>query len=226
MKKYILFLFGLFLIQVSFAQTKENSGYNEAMLGLLNKLNKAEKPEALTAVKNGFLRVAAIDSTQWLPFYYAAYAGILETYRLQGDAVDKVLDEVDRYLEKATRLTKNLDEVLVLQSWAASARIMVNPMTRGAKYGMQSSNFLSRAQGINPSNPRIYFLKGQNAFYTPEQFGGGKKIALENLTLAQQLYGKFKLENDLMPNWGKEETDKRLKEMDKIGAQSTPDEQK
>lgn len=223
MKKFFFLVLGLFLINISYAQNKgpkDEKVFNDAMMGLLTKLSKADKPEALTSIRNGFARVAAIDENQWLPYYYAAYAGILESYQMEGDAIDRILDEVDANLDKAPRLQCKMDEVMVLQSWAASARIMVNPMTRGAKYGMKAADFLTRAEAINPGNPRIFFLRGQNAFYTPEQFGGGKKVAMPNLILAQQHYKAFKLENELMPNWGKEETEKRLSEMDKIGQET------
>ena len=95
-----------------------------------------------------------------------------------GKVKDAALDEADSYLTKASALAEN-DEILVLQSWSKSARIAVNPMTRGQKYGAESATFLDKAMKMNPDNPRINFLKGQSAFYTPEAFGGSKTKAKE-----------------------------------------------
>jgi hypothetical protein len=61
----------------------------------------------------------------------------------------------------------------------------------------------------------VYFLQAQSAFYTPEQFGGGKKAALKLFETALAKYESFKPLNDLMPLWGKAATIKMIEECKK-----------
>ncbi len=44
-------------------------------------------------------------------------------------------------------------------------------MTRGMKYGPESSELLETARNRTPKIA-VYVLKGQNFLYTPEAFGG------------------------------------------------------
>ena len=80
------------------------------------------------------------------------------------------------------------------------------------KFGGESAKYLAQAKAMNPNNPRIYFLQGQSAFYTPEQFGGGKKVALGLFQTSVDKFGSFKPKSELMPTWGKEAAVKMLEE--------------
>jgi hypothetical protein len=55
-------------------------------------------------------------------------------------------------------------------------------------------------------------LKGQSLKFTPPQFGGGCKAALEALNTAVEKYGTFKPASDIAPNWGKSYTEMMVKE--------------
>lgn len=207
MKKLIL---SLCLLAFSASTFAAGTQYESMMSALLTKLQDAKSPEALTEAKNGFIRVADVETKEWLPLYYAAYCMVLESYITKDvNEIDSKLDIADKFLDKAAAISLN-DEVLCLQSWSKSARIMVNPMTRGQKYGQEASSLLEKAQEKNPNNPRVYFLKGQSAFYTPEAFGGGKEKAKGFFTKASELYNSKQLAVVLMPTWGKEETEKML----------------
>ena len=47
-------------------------------------------------------------------------------------------------------------------------------MNRYMQYGPIAEQALQKAIKLNPENPRIYLLQGQDKFYTPEQYGGSK----------------------------------------------------
>ena len=71
---------------------------------------------------------------------------------------------------------------------------------------------LQNAMQLDPANPRPYFLKGQGLKYTPEQFGGGCKTAMEQLQTAIDKYATFKPASEIAPDWGKQRTEKLLNE--------------
>jgi hypothetical protein len=202
MKKIIIALFALVSPVLVMAQ---NPQYENAMKGFLMKMSSAKSPEAYQAVANAFERMANTETKEWLPRYYAAFNYIMQAYTTsEKDKVDAILDQADKHLEQAGTLTQS-EEVLCLSAWCKSARINVDPMSRGAKYGREAALLLEQAKKVNPNNPRIYFLQGQSAFYTPEAFGGGKNKAKELFQKAIELYGTFQVQNEFMPNWGAEQ---------------------
>lgn len=202
MKKIIVALFALFSPVLLMAQ---NPQYENAMKGFLMKMSAAKSPEAYQAVANAFERMANTETKEWLPRYYAAFNYIMQAYTTpEKDKADAILDQADKHLEQAAALTQS-EELLCLSAWCKSARINVDPMSRGAKYGREAALLLEQAKKVNPNNPRIYFLQGQSAFYTPEAFGGGKNKAKELFQKAIELYGTFQVQNEFMPNWGAEQ---------------------
>lgn len=207
MKKIILSLSLLLMACVSNAQSE---AYINGMKGMIAKVNAATSDAAYQDAANGFKRIAEVDQQQWLPNYYAAYSMILQALTTSDKTkIDGILDQADRILSGINNTGAD-DEVWVLKAFSKSTRIGVDPMSRGMKFGAESSKFLQQAKSINDRNPRIYFLEGQSAFYTPEQFGGGKKIAQPLYQKAVELYENSTPSNELMPNWGKEITVKML----------------
>ena len=69
-------------------------------------------------------------------------------------------------------------ELHVLQSLLYTARMNINPWINGSIYMVKASKELELAEILNPNNPRIYYLKGKFALYTPKFMGGGKEAAL------------------------------------------------
>ena len=212
MKKLIL---SLSIILCGFASIAQNAQYETAMKGLIMKMDASNVPEAFQAVANGFERVANAETNQWLPKYYAAYNYIMQAYTTKDQSkVDGILDMADKQIADAEALNNN-DELKCLSAWAKSARIGVDPMSRGMKYGMESAQLLEDAKKMNPNNPRIYFLQAQSAFYTPEAFGGGKSKAKGLFQKATELYASFTPSSEMMPNWGGEQAKTMLDECSK-----------
>lgn len=56
---------------------------------------------------------------------------------------------------------------------------------------------------IDDENIRAYYVAGNNDYYTPEQYGGGKKV--EEYLLKAIALPTQKTPNEYLPSWGKEE---------------------
>ena len=85
----------------------------------------------------------------------------------------------------------------------ASLRMMADPMSRFLQYGPVAEEALTMATKLNPANPRVYLLQGQDKFFTPEQYGGSKKEAKKLFEEALKRYDTFKPFSELEPNWGR-----------------------
>ena len=143
---------------------------------------------------------------EWTAHYYASYSKVFLSYFEKDNAKkDAYLDEADKEREDAvTILKKDNDETHVLAAMIANARMAVDPMNRWQKYGKLFSDNLESAKELNPDNPRMYYLQGTSKFFTPKQFGGGKKQAMPYFERAEGLFAKEKGGDITKPYWGKD----------------------
>lgn len=202
MKQFLLLLLAVFAAAAVKAQSPRYQDAMAKQVALLDQ-ESSYNPQTMLDISNTFERIAAAEKTQWLPYYYAAYAQVMSALMTQDkDKIDGLADKAQANINKADSLQPNNDEVACIRSLIASSRIMVDPQTRGQEYGPESGMQIEKAKQINPENPRVYLLEGQALYYTPEQFGGDKKKAKEVLELALQKYAAFKPASSIAPHWG------------------------
>lgn len=211
MKK--LFTFALLFVFAASIAWAQNEKYIQAMGDGIKALNNIDRekpdPKSLVDIANRFERIAAAEPKEWLPKYYAAYANVLLGF------VAPTLTEKDQYLDKANALLKEAegiagkpnDELEVLKAYQSQIHLAADPMNRWQADGEKFQGFLQSAKSINAENPRIYYLEGSSLFFTPEEYGGGKKVAKPMLEKAQQKFNAFKPESGIHPDWGKMETE-------------------
>jgi hypothetical protein len=200
MIKFIISIAVLLSGMLAFAQSDR---YMAAMQKNVSMVNHAYSPDTLQMLSNNFQRIAETEKSQWLPYYYAAYCQAMRAF-METDMtqVDGIADQGDIFAEKADSISPNNAEIYCVRSMVASARIKVDPMTRGQQFGAKSAEYLQTAESLDPSDPRIYFLEGEGKFYTPANYGGGKAVAKPLLEKAVQLYATYKPKSDIDPNWG------------------------
>lgn len=211
MKKTIFLLLISIVSLSSFAQ---NEKYVNAMKKNITLLDSAfAKPDNFLSMANTFERIGTAEKTEWLPFYYAAYCRVNYAF-MQKDPSgnDAIADKSAELINKADSLQPNNSEISCIKSMIASVQMMVNPQQRFMQYGPISQKEMGMAMQQDPANPRPYMLKGQSLKYTPEQYGGGCKKAIVELTTAQEKYTAFKPASDISPNWGKSITEIMIKE--------------
>lgn len=208
MKKIILLALALVSVTILNAQSKYETGMTKA----IEKYQTAKTAEETLAASAMFERIADAEKDKWLPYYYAALTNNQSTWIDTKADKDKAAEKSLMLLEKAELLDSNNAELFCLRNLIASSQMMVDPMTRWQKYGMQASTALANAKKADPNNPRIYFLEAQSIFNTPEAFGGGKKNAKPLFEKSVELFGKFVSPSPLHPTWGKEDAENMLKQ--------------
>jgi len=140
----------------------------------------------------------------WVTHYYLAYSKVNLSYFEKDNAKkDAYLDEAEKEREDAVALLKKEnDETYVLAAMIANGRLGVDPMNRWQKYGKIFTDNLQNAKEANPDNPRMYYVQGVSKYFTPKQFGGGKKAALPYFEKAQVLFAKDNNKDIAKPYWG------------------------
>ena len=206
MKKLLLLIALIAFNNFLFAQSDK---YAAAMQKNIALLDSAMKNRSMTDLANNFTRIADAEKTQWLPYYYAAYCTVMSGFvEADKSKTDGIADKAEELIIKAETLAgKPNSETHVIRSMIASAHMMVDPQARWQRYGAASSENIAIAKELDPTNPRPVYLEGQEKFYTPEAFGGGKAPAKELFEKAIVMFAAFKPQSLLDPTWGMASTE-------------------
>lgn len=205
--KKILFITLMFTGFVSHAQSEK---FMAAMSNTLQQMRTAQTDEELIGIAQKLERIGDAEKTEWLPYYYAAMIKARMSMEGKGGDKDAVADDAERIINKAEALSANNSEIFCIKSMIASAKMMVDPQARWMQYGQMAGKYLEQAKKANENNPRPYYLQAISLQFTPEQFGGGCKVAKPIAEKALKLYNTFQAASAIHPNWGKAETEKIL----------------
>jgi hypothetical protein len=203
MKKTIFIIAASLMTASGFSQSEK---YTKAMEALVPAVDTTHSIDGLTDLANSFERIANAEKTQWLPYYYAALCNIslanMYFAAQQTDKIDPLMDKAEPMLQKAEELEKDNSEIFCLKKMFNTGKMMADPMSRYMTYGPAAAEALATAKKLNPDNPRVYLLEGQDKFYTPEQFGGSKEEAKTLFEEAMKKFESFKPASSIHPVWG------------------------
>jgi hypothetical protein len=176
-------------------------------MALLDNTNSADGWRDLA---NGFERIAEAEKQQWLPYYYAALSRVMTGYMISSgqtggfaDKTDPEADKADEMISKALALAGENSEIWCVKKMIATLRMSADPMNRWQTYGPAASEAIQKARQLDPANPRVYLLEGQDKFFTPEQFGGNKAEAKLLFEESLKKFEAFKPASSIHPNWGR-----------------------
>ena len=207
MKKLLLSIaLGLLSLNAA-AQTT----YEKVMTEKITKIETCKTAEEFNALANDFQRISVKETDKWLPNYYTALSHIQKGRVMmregQLDQLDETADNAQKFVDLAMAVDANNSEIYLLQKMVYSLKMMVNPMERYMKYGMKAGEMLTKAEELNPNNPRVILIKAEDIYFTPEQYGGSKTKGMELFKLALEKFNSFKPKTALDPNWGKAEAE-------------------
>lgn len=203
MNKFVTSTLAIIFLFASWVQAQT---LEEALDKTMTQFNNAQQASEMVEASNRLAMIAEKWNKEWIAPYYAAFSKVILSYTdSQTDKKDQYLDTADQLIEQAKAAAKEEnDELYVLEAMAANARLAVDPQNRWQQYGKVFEQKLKKAKSLREDNPRIYYLRGSSLFYTPENFGGGKKAALPYFEKAASLYEKENETSIMKPSWGKE----------------------
>lgn len=194
--------------------------YPTMLAATIADLMKTGDPASLKTIAAKLERAATVAPADWLPRYYQAYALLINVFQSKedGDAKDKTLDQAEAALAQARQLHGDESELLVAQAYIYQARLGIAPTMRSMKYSGLVNETMAQAKKLNPANPRIYLVQGNNVYFTPKFFGGGPEAARPLYLEAQARFAAFKPASALAPNWGERQLKGRLKQYEPTAA--------
>ncbi len=195
------------LVTVATTAFAQSDKYVKAMEPKVAALDTTRNGAVLLDLANTFERIATSEKTQWLPYYYAALAQTNFGYSkleggMSGDpaVIDPVADKAETLLGEAEKLSANNSEIFIVRKMIASLRMLVDPQSRYMTYGPAAAQALETAKKLNPENPRVYLLEGQDKYFTPEQFGGSKEEAKKLYQKPHVVYLTLNVEHSVFPS--------------------------
>ncbi len=193
------------LLSITTFSFGQSSKYHEIMQKNIELLNQENTKESYQQIANTFERIAKAEKTEWQPYYYAAYALVMNSYNEQDlNKVDPVLNKADELIAIAESLQPEHSDITTVKAMIMQSR-MRGDNNLAMTLGPKSSELLQKAMAQKPANnPRAMMNMAQTLYYTPEAFGGSKQKAFVLLQKALQMYEVFKPETPLDPTWGKE----------------------
>jgi len=216
MKKQFLFITAFLFAINSFSQSEK---YTKAMEQLVPAVDTTTSVDGLNNLANSFQRIADAEKSQWLPYYYAAFANVNAAYMMSmgqmgmADKTDPLADKAEGLLNKAAELSKDNSEIYCVKKMIASLRLIGDPQNRYMTYGPAAEEALAKAKSLSPANPRVTLLEAQDKLFTPEQFGGSKTEAKKLFEEAIKKYETFKPETSIHPSWGLQQAKHFLSEI-------------
>ncbi|MEZ4887132.1 MAG: hypothetical protein R3E32_20545 [Chitinophagales bacterium] len=179
--------------------------YVASIQNLMASIEDASNIEELQNAAQEFAQLTTTHKSNWEAMYYTAYCYISMCAQERVPAQKAIyLDQAQSYIEAAKQLTNNA-ELHILQAYLYQCRANANINMSAANAASLVKASLAEAQKMDANNPRIYFLKAQNLYFSSSALGG-LNTACPVIQEAIQKYETYQPATPISPNWGKNMT--------------------
>jgi len=166
------------------------------LLLLLSPFVSAQEPDIQRVTEASYAGDISSMETMRAEIQNVSYPAAYLKYRLavayyvagKSDKADDLLAETVSDLKAIVAENPEPADAYALLATSIGMRISFRPAVRGMTMGRASDRAMKRAQELDPSNPRVWLVKGIAAHNTPTMFGGGNKKALTALNEAISIY--------------------------------------
>ncbi|SHH03872.1 hypothetical protein SAMN05444372_11366 [Flavobacterium micromati] len=165
-----------------------------------------------TEASDLFERIAAAETTSWLPNYYVAFVNASTAFKTKDkNQMNLLLSKAQKVLDVEMDKNPNNAELLVIQAMIHTAWISFDPMTNGQKLSGKVMALYGKAQAIAPENPRVVFSKAEFEIGSAKYWGTDTKPMCAQIEKAIGLFATFKPETAFSPKWGLERATAAMK---------------
>ncbi|WP_348798883.1 tetratricopeptide repeat protein [Flavobacterium adhaerens] len=187
----------LFICSLLSAQTQFEKGMTKA--GELWKEGKTDEASAM------YERIASAEKSSWLPNYYVALVNTTTSFSEKDKTkASLLLNKAQDVLDEEMIKDQENSELYVMQALIYTAWVVQDPMTNGQKYSAKVMEAYAKAKALNPNNPRAVFGEADYQLGGAKWTGADTKPLCEQINKSIELFGTFKPETPMSPNWGLE----------------------
>lgn len=204
MKNLFLFI-GLCLALNGTAQSPYEKGMNQAFqLWKDGKINEAS---------NVFERISNAEKKNWIPAYYVAYINVLSAFGVEEEAtLQSKLEKAETFLNKASEISPNNPEILIIQALRNTAFIAYDGQKYGMTLSMKNTQLFEKAIELAPNNPRVMLQKAEWDMGSAKFFGKSTEPYCKDVQKALDVLKTENVETKFAPSWGKERAEQVLKQ--------------
>ena len=200
---------GISAIKVSPAASLESINQNDTLLiniqgkvmdAFVNgKISKSDK--GLADIEQALLNMYKNNNNGIIIYWYSYtcyYHSILLITEKENKSSERILDEGITQLKNFGNLNSEHLALLALMeslSIQFASGIEIPFISKRVKQNVE------KALQLDSLNLRAYYVLGSNDFYSPEQYGGGKKVA--NYFIKATRLNDQSVANPYLPSWGK-----------------------
>lgn len=206
MNTRIIIFIAVMIVELLSAQSKAPNVLENAVYLFNQDKNELAKVEFQKSIKEG--------NENWLSYYYLSLMNATEALNNRND-LDKMkslLEEAQKYQDKANILQPENAEVMIVQAMIHTGWIIYNPMVYGRDLSAVVDYLYNKSNTIAPSNPRVILQKASYNMGKAKYFGQTISPYCEELAKSMELFATFKPESNLHPNWGLEIVKAKLME--------------
>ena len=211
MKTLILFFAAFIATKTSFAK---DGKYEKTMKKTLAQYLEAETIDDFIELANKFMTIAAAEEKEWLPLYYHAHCYIIMSFieKESPEKRDEYLDEAAQSIEKTAKLVADEPEIFIMQGMLYTARLMIDPMTRGQKFSALSAQAIGKALALEPNNPRAQYMQIANDIGTAQFFGNDIGDLCAKAQILYDKWDEYEIKSEIHPKWGKDQLESIIKQ--------------
>lgn len=209
--KKLIFLLLILAASVSLLKADD---FTDAILKAKKDLaaaTSAYQEKDLLKVRGEFERILQLNKNEWIVDYYLAVCDYFLSYSSMGqgtsdnDKIKKYTESGLNIIEKSILLRDDFADSYVIKL-ALSFNRWVYESSKMTEIMAQTAEAQKKAEELDADNPRLNLMKGQSAYYTPANFGGGYDIAVKDLEKSLESFSTRVEKEAYYPGWGKDLT--------------------
>ncbi len=185
-------------------QAQDPSAYEQIMKETLSLYDSVKTMDDYKEIVNRFERIAAAETDQWLPNYYAGLTYIYMSFvrGLEDDQRDDYIEKALEAIDAAEAIKGETSEIVVLRGYAYMAKVSVSPALRGMTLSAKVAGYFEKALAMDPQNPRANLMAGRWKYGSAQFFGSSTDDACALMNQALALFEAQGETNSIEPAWG------------------------
>lgn len=185
-------------------KAQDSTSYKQYMLETIHLYDSVKTMDDYKNILNRFERIAAAETAEWLPNYYAGLTYIYMSFvrGLEDDLRDDYLDKALEAIDKAEELKGETSEIVLLRGYVYMAKVSVSPALRGMTLSGKVSGYFEKALAMDPQNPRANLMAGRWKYGSAQFFGSSTDDACALMQKALELFQAQDKTDTIEPTWG------------------------
>ncbi|MEM0992541.1 MAG: hypothetical protein AAGI49_05860, partial [Bacteroidota bacterium] len=189
--------------EATFVSLSPNDHLDEMEETIQNAFNQSFMQQDITPLENVLKYLDDMEANEWVTYWKAFALYRKSIFHTVGGAIEQSEASIAQALETLKTAPSKTSEHYALEGMLLSFSTQFASGMKAGIVAQKASSAFKKAIKLDENNMRAHYGMGSQDFYTPEKYGGGKKVEAY-LKTAIALDDQH-IDNPVMPTWGKDE---------------------